>query len=238
MSEEVIKQLEKQIALLKKKLERSQQSRILIEQAKDHYDLVYQSSIKQLADQKELLDNQHQELDRMHEKILIKNQELMEARALADDANEAKSKFLAHMSHEIRTPMNGILGFLDLLVLTVLDEEQTLYVQETATASKTLLWLINNILDFSKIESGEMTLESVDFNLHEIISNSLAINRPIAMKKNIELSSKLDDNLPRNVIGDPVRLMQVLNNLIGNAVKFTDQGMVKVKVSIKRKKKK
>ncbi len=81
-----------------------------------------------------------------------------------------------------------------------------------------------------------MTLESVDFNLHEIISNSLAINRPIAMKKNIELSSKLDDNLPRNVIGDPVRLMQVLNNLIGNAVKFTDQGMVKVKVSIKRKK--
>lgn len=224
--------LERENAMLRKKLERSEQSRILIEQAKDHYDLVYRSTVKRLAAQKELLDAQNAALDRIQEELLIKNQELSEARTAADQANEAKSRFLASMSHEIRTPLNGILGFLELLELTNLNPEQLQYVTEASTASEVLIYLINDILDFSKVESGQMTLENISFSLRDIISNAISINRSKAIKKGIQLSSFIDSELPEYVYGDPTRLLQVLNNLINNGVKFTDQGRVNVTVSV------
>lgn len=232
MSKDKIYELERQVAILKKKLERSEQSRVLIEQAKDHYDLVYRSNINRLAEHKALLDAQNQELDKIHEELLIKNSELLKARKSAERGNEAKSKFLATMSHEIRTPINGVLGFLELLEMTDLNDEQSKYVNEAIQASEILIYLINDILDFSKIESEQMTIESISFNLHEIIHNTVAINRPKAFKKNIQLQCLLDAELPKYVIGDPTRLQQVFNNLIGNAVKFTDEGRVKVTVGV------
>ncbi len=230
MKKDEIEALEKQITLLKKKLQRSEESRNLIEQAKDHYDLVYRSSIKKLDAQKNLLDRQNQELDVVRRELLIKNQELSDSRKAADQANEAKSRFLANMSHEIRTPLNGILGFLELLELTPLDEEQKRYLREVNGASEMLLFLINDILDFSKIEAGQMSLEAIRFNLQETIHNAVALAKPNAEKKGVRIELQMDANLPCEVTGDPIRLLQVLNNLLSNGVKFTAQGYVALNV--------
>lgn len=231
MKDSGIEALERQIVILKKKLERSEESRMLIEQAKDHYDLVYRSSIKKLDAQKNLLDLQNRELDIVRMELLGINKELSDARKSAEQASEAKSRFLANMSHEIRTPLNGILGFLELLELTPLNEEQKRYLQEVNSASEILLFLINDILDFSKIEAGQMTLESIPFNLADVIANAAALVKPKAAKKGVRLEIQIDPALPTDVKGDPTRLHQVLNNLLSNGVKFTEQGFVRLAVA-------
>ncbi len=230
MMDNSIEALERQIVILKKKLERSEESRMLIEQAKDHYDLVYRSSINKLDAQKNLLDMQNRELDIVRMELLGINKELSDARKSAEQANEAKSRFLANMSHEIRTPLNGILGFLELLELSPLNEEQKRYLQEVNSASEILLFLINDILDFSKIEAGQMTLESIPFNLTDVIENAAALVKPKALKKGVSLEIHIDPALPSDVNGDPTRLHQVLNNLLSNGVKFTEQGLVRLAV--------
>lgn len=154
-------------------------------------------------------------------------QELVAARQSAEAANIMKGQFLANMSHEIRTPMNGILGFLDLLGRTALNESQRSYLMEARSASEILLYLINDILDFSKIEAGGMILESRQFALREVLENTVALMAPKTDGGPV-IDIRLADNLPHTVIGDPYRLKQVLTNLLSNAVKFTDKGIVRL----------
>ena len=158
------------------------------------------------------------------------NKQLHEARDAALDASRAKSEFLASMSHEIRTPMNAILGMADLLSETPLNSEQGEYVRVFRAAGETLLSLINDILDFSKVEAGQLDLEKISFDLGELVEDTATFLAIRAHEKGLELSTHISPEVPAAVLGDPVRLRQVVTNLVANAVKFTEQGEVVVHV--------
>jgi PAS domain S-box-containing protein len=150
----------------------------------------------------------------------------------AEKTSQTKSKFIASLNHELRTPLNGVMGMANLLMDTQLDERQLQYVETILTSTNMLLTLVNDILDVSKIASGKLEIEKVEFNLRTILSNTQHILKSLAVSKGLDFSCEVDPAVPVDLIGDQVRLQQILVNLISNAIKFTDQGYVRVSVRL------
>lgn len=176
------------------------------------------------------LEQTNRDLRESLETVEVQNIELDLARREAIAASRMKSEFLANTSHELRTPLNGIIGFTKLLLKTVLDTRQRDYLETIRYSAENLLSIINDILDFSKIEAGKLTLDSSPFNLRELIEDTLAILAPSATEKTIDLILLYDNGVPAELIGDPLRLRQILTNLISNAIKFTPHGHIAVHV--------
>lgn len=193
-----------------------------LEMARLHKEAIVHLEKKRSA---EMLENSNAELRKS-------NEQLENARREADQANQAKSIFLATMSHELRTPMNGVIGMSSLLAETPLTDQQRMYTETITTCGDSLLNVINDILDFSKIESGNMELEREDFDLRRCIEEVFDIFATKAAKSGLELIYQIDQDVPMQIVGDDLRLRQILTNLVSNAMKFTQEGEVYVGVHL------
>ena len=188
-----------------------------------------------VANQRELqqsVDQATEDLRETLETIEIQNIELDLARKEALEASRIKSEFLANMSHEIRTPLNGIIGFTNLLLRGELTPSQHDYLETIQKSSGSLLAIINDILDFSKIEAGKLQLDQVPLNLQDVVEDVLTLLAPIAFEKRLEQVSLFYSDVPTHILGDPLRLRQIITNLVNNAIKFTEYGEVIVRVML------
>ena len=165
------------------------------------------------------------------EQYEIQNVELSIAKKKAQDANKIKSEFLANMSHELRTPLNGVIGFTRQVLKTPLSDSQRDYLQTIDRSANNLLTIINDILDFSKLDAGKMSIESIPFSLRESLEESLTLLAPSAHKKELELSIKMANSIPDSLLGDAMRIKQIMSNLVSNAIKFTQQGSIVIDVT-------
>jgi signal transduction histidine kinase/DNA-binding response OmpR family regulator/HPt (histidine-containing phosphotransfer) domain-containing protein len=170
--------------------------------------------------------------DELERQVSVRTEQLEKAKNAAEAASRAKSAFLATMSHEIRTPMNGVLGMAEMLLGTELTETQRNYTQLVKQSGEHLLVIINDILDFSKIEAGKLTVEYINFNLWDLLDDIHTVYTPQAESKNIALHFDIANDIPVAICGDPNRLRQIMANLLGNAIKFTNEGRILAKVRI------
>src|SRR5204862_1193859 len=170
------------------------------------------------------------EARRLNWKLIRKSKEFEEAKLKAEAANQAKSEFLANMSHEIRTPMNTILGMTELALTADATPEQRRYLTTVKSSADALLQIIDDNLDFSKIEAGKLDLHPTSFLLRDCLNDTLEVLAARAAEKNIELACQVSNRVPDLIVGDVNRLRQILMNLVGNAIKFTDKGEVFVTV--------
>ncbi len=178
------------------------------------------------------IDQATSDLRETLEQIEIQNVELDMAKKRAQEAARVKSEFLANMSHELRTPLNGVIGFAKQLFKTPLNSNQNDYLNTIEKSAKSLLNIINDILDFSKLEAGKLALEQIPFSLRDVVNETMTLLAPSAHDKGLELSLRVESQVPDLISGDPLRLQQIITNLAGNAIKFTERGNVDVNVAL------